>query len=620
MVRLAGTLLAALWVALAAAPARAAEEVELSAALDRDEIGLDDVVRLEVTVTLSSRGESGELQLPSFRDFDVVGRAQSEQVSFAFSGSAPTFRRTTIYAISLTPHRAGTLAIEPVKFIYKGHTYVTGAQSVRVLPAGLSPGPRRNRNARRPDPTAPPEAPAQEPGNDPFEGVRTTGKDLVLRAVVDLERPFVGQQVTWSLWLLARVNVSGIDKLQLPRMDGFWTEEVEAPQQLVGEARVIDGVPMTAFLLRRRALFPLKPGAQSIDPAEVEVLTGMGLLFSRSSARRRTETITLDVQPLPPGAPPGFDHGNVGQWSFNASVEPLSVTAGQPVTLRLTTSGRGNLRDLQLPRLPVVPGLRAYDATSADKTTLEQGHVGGTRTVEQLLVPERTGVLEIPALSLEIFDPQARAYKTLRTQPMHVTVGAAAANASAGAASAQNLLAAGGLRPIRLHTASITASAPPWTAAWFWPVLLAGPLLASGFLLGQHARKLVSIDPTQRRFKLATSAARRRLRTAERLLAQQKSGTGAADEFYAEVARALQGYLSDKQGLTAAGLVRDELVQALLAKGHDQLTIDKLISVLDECDRARFAPGARSAAAQEAVLARADQVLLALDKARKEAA
>lgn len=603
---------------LLAPAARAADEVELSAALDRDEIGLEDIVRLEVTVTVSSKGEGGELQLPAFRDFDVVGRAQSEQVSFAFSGGAPSFRRTTVYAISLTPHRAGTLTIEAARFLYKGHTYITAAQTLRVLPAGQAAAPRRGKGGARrgPDPSA---DPGPSPfGGDPFEGVRATSKDLTLKAAVDVERPFVGQQVTWSLWLLARVNVSGIDKLQLPRMDGFWSEEVEAPQQLVGEARVIDGVPMQAYLLRRRALFPLKAGALAIEPAEVEVLTGMGLLFSRSSVKRRAEPISLEVQPLPPGAPPGFDPGNVGQWAFNATVEPLAVTAGQPVTLRLQAGGRGNLRDLQLPRLPVVPGLRAFDATSTDKTNIEQGRVGGTRTVEQLLVPERTGEIEIPALTLETFDPLVRAYKTLRTQPLRVTVGAALPGA--GGNAAQNLLAAGGLRPIRLRLTRGTAAAPPWTRDWFWAALAAGPLLVGGVWAAGRLRRLLSIDPGQRRFKLAASAARRRLRGAEALLARQKSGGAVPAEFYAEVARALVGYLQDKQGVAAAGLTREELAAALETRGHERVTIDKLLSVLDECDRARFAPGARSAAAQEAVLQRADAVLLALDKARKEAA
>src|SRR5207249_10151661 len=121
---------------------------------------------------------------------------------------------------------------------------------------------------------------------DPFADGHPGQRDLLLRASVDNDKPFVGQQVTYSLYLLARINVSGIDKLQLPRLAGFWTEEIEAPQQLVGEGRILDGVPYRSFLLRKRALFALRPGKAVIEPAEAEVLTVFGMLFPRGSARR----------------------------------------------------------------------------------------------------------------------------------------------------------------------------------------------------------------------------------------------------------------------------------------------------------------------------------------------
>jgi hypothetical protein len=425
----------------------------------------------------------------------------------------------------------------------------------------------------------------------------------------------VGQQVTWTLYLLARVSVSQIDRLQLPKMDGFWTEEVEAPQQLVSEARVIDGVPMQAYLLRKRALFPLHPGKVVIDPAEVEVITGMGMLFSRSNVKRESLPITIDVQPLPAGGPPGFDQGNVGQWQLTASADPIAVTVGQPVTLRVVASGRGNLRDLQLPKLPTIAGLRAYDATSTDKTGIEQGKAGGTRTVEQLLVPERTGELEIPALSLETFDPIARQYRTLKTNPVRITVAPAAAGNQA-AGQAQNLLAAGGLRPIRLRLRLQGGGAPPWEQLWFWPLLLATPLLVGGGLLSSKLGRALAQDPSVVKVQKAAQAARKRLRGAEALLEQQKKGGEDPAPFYAEVSRALGGYLQDKQGVSAAGLVREELSRTLLEKGHSKVTVEKLIALLDECDRARFSPGAGTTTAQEAVLQRADAVLGALDSPR----
>ena len=152
------------------------------------------------------------------------------------------------------------------------------------------------------------------------------------------------------------------------------------------------------------------------------------------------------------------------------------MNAGQPVTLRLVLSGRGNLRDVQMPRLPPIAGVRAYDVTTVDKPATEQGRVGGTRTLEQLLVPERTGDIELPALLLETFDPAAKQYRTLRTRPLRISVSAPIGQGPGtlaldrgSATSSQNLLVAGGLRPIRLRLTRVEAGSPPWSSSWFWP-------------------------------------------------------------------------------------------------------------------------------------------------------
>lgn len=589
---------------LLAAPAFAAGEVELSATADGDSVALDGTLTLQITATYQSKGDPGELQLPAFSDFDVVSRSQSEQVSFAFVNGAPSFRRTIVTTLALTPKRAGDATIEPAKLEYHGKTYQSAAIKIHVLGAGAAP-PASAQRKRPPDPFAQlGGAPATPDELDPFADVHPGQRDLLLRAAVDNDRPYVGQQITYSLYLLARINVSGIDKLQLPRLDGFWSEEIEAPQQLVGEARILDGVPYRAFLLRKRALFALRPGHVEIEPAEVEVLTGFGMLFSRGSSRRTSQGVTLEVQPLPPGKPAGFDPGNVGQWTLTSTVDPQSVNVGQPVTFRLVATGHGNVRDLRLPKLAAIAGLRAYDATTTDKESIEKGQVNGTRTVEQLLVPERTGTVEIPALAMDVFDPQARQYRTLHTDAVVLRVAPAAVGTAASEPVAQNLLAPGGVRPIRLKLGSAQRGPPPWSRQWFWP-LLALPPFGLALLMGVSGmRRMFRIDPEVKKLRLARRAATRRLRGAQALLAR-----GEAAAFYAEIARAITGYLADKQKVVAAGLTRDELASALAARGQSDETVRKLLRVLDDCDRARFAPGSGDLPLREAMLGRADQII-----------
>ena len=579
-----------------------AGEVELSATADANEVALDGTLTLRITVTYASKADTGNLEVPTFADFDVVSRSQSEQVTFTLSNSTPSFRRTVITSLALTPRRAGDLTIEPVKLELRGQRFQTEPIKVRVVPAGQAlrrrpPGPDRLADDRLGE------------SLDPFADVHPGQRDLILRAMVDNERPFVGQQVTYSLYLLARTNVSSIEKLQIPRLDGFWSEDVEAPQQLVPEQRILDGVPYTAYLLRRRALFPLRPGKTAIEPAEVQVLTGFGMLFSRESSRRSSQALQLEVQPLPPGKPAGFDFGNVGQWTLSASAEPSNVPVGQPITFRLVASGRGNVRDLRLPRLPVLSGVRAYDATVSDKETIERGQINGTRTVEQLLVPERTGAVEIPSLAMDIFDPVQKQFRTVRTDPIALRVDAGPVGQPAAEPISQNLLAKGGIRPIRLHLGSVQRATPPWAQRWFWPALGLPPF-GLALLLGiARLRRMLQVDPGRKRMELARSAAAKRLRRARALLQR-----GESVAFYAEIVRAVTGYLADKQGIAAAGLTRDELVSALLARGQPEEPVRRLVRILDDCDRARFAPGSGESPAREAMLGRTDQVLGELDR------
>ncbi|MFL5248370.1 MAG: BatD family protein, partial [Myxococcales bacterium] len=506
-----------LLAALCATAARAAEDIHVSASTDADEVALDGTLNLRITVTVASKAPVSNVELPDFKDFDIVNRSQSEQMSFEFSGGTPSFRRTVVTNVALTPKHEGNATIEPARVSYNGKSYQTESIAVRVLGAGQA-------QARR----APPPS-ARDPEEDPFQGIgaQLGMRDLVLRATVDRDKPYIGQQVTYSLYLLARASVSGIDKLQVPKFDGFWSETLEEPQQLVAEARIVEGVPYRSFLLRKRALFPLRAGRLEIDPAEVDVLTGFGMLFSRASVHRASQTIVIDVQPLPTaGRPAGFDVGNVGSWTLGTSVDPLTVSVGQPVTFKLVAQGRGNVRDLRLPRLGQVPGLRAYDATTSDKETVEQGQLSGTRTVEQLLVPERTGDLTIPSLSMDIFDPAQKAYRTVRTEPVRLLVHAAEPGTAASVAlPAQNLLAAGGLRPIRLRLRETSIGAPPWSQGWFWPALAAGPFAIAILAASGRARRLFWKDPRELRMRRARTAAQARLKGAEAMRA--------TPEFYA---------------------------------------------------------------------------------------
>ncbi len=570
--------------------AHANEAPEFTATVDRTEIALDEIVQLDISVTLAGRGETGETQLPTFHDFDVVSRSQMEQTSFVFANGTPQLKRTTIFQLALKPRHAGSATIEPAILTWRGQRYQTNAVAITISPPGSgAPRPQSQQQRGRPpgfiDPFAEPDL-----FGDPFAQAPPAANDVVLRAVVDKPKAYVGEQITLSLYLLSRVDISGVQKLSLPKLDGFWSEEIETPTQLVPETRYLGGLPYRAYLLKRRALFPLKPGALAIDSAEVEVVSGgFGMMFGGQSVRRASAAISVEAQPLPSdGKPASFPPNNVGSWHITLEAEPREVPLGQPVTIKLLAEGRGNARALVLPRLPAIDGIRAYDPTTKDSVRAVHGHIAGKREIDQLVVPEKTGTLTIPSLEIATFDPATHRYELAHTPPIELHVGAGAAPSAElprAETPAQNILE-GGLKPLRYH-ATLEPKRPPLYRRPFFVPLAATPLaLALLTMMWGPLAGLFRSNPDDRRTKQARHRARARLKNAERL-----SATGERATFIAEVQRTLDEYVETRLGIPERGLTRDALTAALETRGVPTAVSKRLCTLLDTCDQARFAGG-----------------------------
>lgn len=401
----------------------------------------------------------------------------------------------------------------------------------------------------------------------------------------------MGQQITASVYLLSPVGVLRIDGLKPPPYDGFWAETLLVPQRLEPERRVVNGIPLHAFLVQRIALFPTRAGKLRIDPFQADV-TVLVLSGNRSfdpfrsveQARRRSAAVELDVRPLPPGPPAGFESVNVGSLALELAPSEQTIPAGEPIAIRLTARGEGNVRAWSLPPLPLVTETRRYDPTSSDALKPVRGRVAGSRTVETLIVPERPGELVIPALAWPWFDVKSGRYQLARTAELRIPV--TPRDGTAGPATASAPLE---LRPIRSGDGLRPVAAPPWRRASFALLLLLPPAAFAGLLLSDRLRERARLDAPARRVRGAVRAARRRLATAERRL---RAGDGPG--FVAELERSLTGYAADKLDRPVTGLTREALASALAAGGAHAPALRALLATLDACDAVRFggaAPG-----------------------------
>ncbi|HVG57224.1 MAG TPA: BatD family protein [Hyalangium sp.] len=589
------TALLAGFVLLATSPAWA--EVEFYQKADRTEVGTEDTVRLSVVV--ADAPPSAQVQLPAPKDFQVLSSSRSNQRSIQLSGGGPAvIQDITTHTLILQPLRTGKLTIPPAVLTTAGRTYRTEPIELTVKAGRLGPPPGQATRPGLPDPfrNFPPMAPFEQMEGDNDVPVIPRGdSDLFLRASLDRDEVFVGEQTTLSLYIYSRVDLSSVDAVTMPKLEGFWSEDVESPTQLSGEQRIVNGVPYRAYLLRRRALFPVKAGTLTITPAEADITTGF--LFAGHRVHRVSNGLKVKVKPLPPGAPPGIANANVGQWQLTMDVSPTSVELGQPITVRVILEGTGNVKNVTPPKLTVPSALKVYDPTTTDKLTPNKNKIQGRRVMEYLVMAQRTGTFTLPALEFPYFDPRRRAYDVSRTDPVTITVEAGAGGvASTGpsptplqdAANEQkNVLSAHGLRPLRYQARFVGPTTPLWEQAFFLPAVLAPMGLLFGLMLVGRVRGRLAVQTEAGRTRQQARAARKRLAAAEKLV-----GEGSTSAFYAEVEKALLGFLEARLHVPVVGLTREALGEKMAAAGVEPERRSKALFVLEACDMGRFGGGA----------------------------
>jgi len=623
---LAAALVAAAVFALAPTRAVAAGDAALTISLDREAAAPGEPFACEIQLSLTSNADVQDFRPPEFKGLRVLQTPQfpsrSTQVQMGGGQTIVQNDFTWHYELMVPPGARGPFTIAGARVRVGGRDIKSNAVTVRV---GSGPSAA---NARRGG--MPPGFPFDMFGGGaaPQEPQVQSGGETFVRVVADKTRVFLGEPVvvTWSLCSpQARLNYNSTAE---PRTDGFWTEDVPSTTPR-GQAiqETINGRPYNVSTILHKALFPLREGKLTVTPLELEVaqvdLFGMAV----RSQKLKSEAVAIEAIPLPrEGQPPGFEASNVGQYTLAVHADRTTVAVGDAVTVTAEIKGVGNVRNVRLAPLAAPAGWKAYppkENVSLD----EPGGVGGTKTVEVLLLPEGPGAVMLPALELPTFDPAAKRYVTLKSEPIRLeATGAAGAGgaaphapgAPATGAAVENVIGAA-IRPIRARTRLERDVGTTFlrSRAFLWLLFL--PPLAFGLtLLVDRLRELLSIDTHRTR--------RRRMRTMVRKhlgAAVAHRDAGRATAFYIEIDRVLREVLAARLGRGVTGLRHDELGALLGERGMPAELTGRLLAELEACDQARFAPGGETegAAAMSAALERADELIGLVEKAplREEA-
>jgi len=428
-------LLAVVWLLFSAASSFAQQ---VQATLSNDSTSVGQPVQLIISV----QGGQGA-NVP--RNMDVDGL----QVRFMGTSSRTSIHNfqvtsTSEYIFLVIPEREGQFTIPEIpvrigKTVYKTKPAALnvsasgfGGGNVPVLPAIPIPQPQ-NPMAPMPPPvtTTPPRPPTQQQPAPSDENRR----DYFGQLTVPKSTAYVGEIVPVQLGFFvsagfpaefsSRPGFSG---------DGFTVQRMSKPR----EAQKDDNGNLYAGAMFEGAISAAKSGMLEIPSASLDarvqvpiqaprgmddffgsMLRNFGAMDIKEVAIT-TNPSQLEVKPLPrEGRPEDFD-GAVGQFKITTSVSSPKAADGEPITLKVVVSGRGNFDGMAAPRLVEAEGWRTYDP-SENFVPSPTDPIGfnGEKTFEFTLIA-REKKTSTPAVSFSFFDPEQEKYVTLNGAPVAV--------------------------------------------------------------------------------------------------------------------------------------------------------------------------------------------------------
>jgi hypothetical protein len=302
------------------------------------------------------------------------------------------------------------------------------------------------------------------------------------------------------------------------------------------------------------------------------------------------EPETLAVLPLPKENIPANFNGAVGSFTMSLSAGPTNVAAGDPVTVRIQISGRGAFDSLALPEQPAWRDFKTYPPTTKVETNDPLG-LQGTKTFEQLVVPQSADIKALPPVSFSFFDPEQKHYRTLTHPAVPLTVrpgGAAPAPTVAAAtrATPDNPPPAQDIVHIKPRLGTVAQIAPPLVQQSWFLALQAVPLLAwlSALVWRRRAEQLAN-NPRLRRRRQVAQIIRQGL-----LELRQHAADNKSDEFFATLFRLLQEQLGERLDLPASAITEAVIEEHLRPRGVPEAALASLHELFQTCNLARYAP------------------------------
>ena len=543
-----------------------AEDIQVLATVDRNQITLED--SLQLSITIHGTQNTSPPELPSLPDFRITSSGTSSSTQIV------NFKRSIsiTHKYRLTPMNTGQFKIGSARIRANGKIYATQPIKVAVKKTTI-----QNQSA---------------------------GKPVFIETNVSKKTAYVGEQLIYSFKLFHRVEAKNLD-LSMPfGASHFQKEELGKAKSY---QNLINGIQYQVQEISV-ALFPIKQGKAEIPPAMLD----MDIYHRTRSNRRgffndpffgqgiraehkvlRSKPLFVEILALPEKDKPVDFKNIIGQFNIQANLGKKDLEVGDTTTLTITVSGKGNIRGVSFPEPDLNRQFKVYPDQPEFKQTVAANQITGQKIFKFALVPLQSGTVTLPALTLAYFDPEAKDYRQVKTRPINLIVYPSSAEETLNHVQSNSInntitkpeieILAEDILPIHTQLNNFqnvnTEIGTSTLIGFVSPALL---FVMAAFFIRQQKRLTtdVAFYRNQKAYKTAS----------QKLENLARSQNSESKEFVSELSEILREYIGDKLNMQGKAITAAEVENKLKESNYQANAANNTRKLLERCEVLQYAP------------------------------
>ncbi len=531
---------------------------------------------------------------PSFEPFEVLmGPSTSSSTSISIVNGQMSQDVSYTYTYILLAPKEGKYTIQPAEVIVNGKSYKSNSLSIEVVKGNA--------------PVASTQQAQQNYDQGSTSSPSVSGDDVFIRLQVNKNNVYQGEQLIASIYIYTRLNIVGFEELKFPTMSGFWSDDLETPNQIQLRQEYINGQLYNVGLLKRVILSPNRSGTLTIEPVQATVVVQQRVQnrrrsifddffasYQNVSKKLVSPPVTINVKSLPENKPEPFS-GGVGSFQLETRIDNTQLKTNEAFTYTIKLSGSGNIKLLDIPKPKFPSDFEVYEPKTTENIQIKDGVTQGSKTISYIVIPRHHGQFTVPGLTFHYFDLKTKTYKTLQTENINIQVSKDTTLSSSSAVISEfvkkDISVLGS--DIRYVKTNIEPLHPIenniYGSIWYKISYPISVLLLFALLYVRKEQIKQRANIMAMRNKKASRTASKRLKLARKYLKETNE-----IKFYEEITRALWGYLADKLMIPTAELNKDHATEKLHQKNVPQHTIDELFQHIEVIEIARYAPSSIS--------------------------